>query len=1214
MHADLDFQLLFEESPDVLLVLLPDAPRFTMVAGTKARWRATHTTPQTLGMGLFEVFPDNPGDSDATGTRNLRNSLERVLQTKQPDTMPVQKYDIRTPDGGFEARYWSPKNLPVLSPSGEVMYILHRVEDVTELVRASELGEELRDKQSSMEREVIQRSRELAGALQDVRAANAKLAELDSAKTIFFNNISHEFRTPLTLMLGPLEDELAQSSAELHPARIERLTLAHRNSLRLLKLVNGLLEFARLEAGRLQSAFQPTDLSQLTAEIASHFDSALRRAGLQLTTDCPPLPELLYVDREMWEKILLNLLSNAFKHTFEGGISVRTRWLGTAAEVTVEDTGIGIAAQEIPHLFERFHRVKAAASRTLEGTGIGLSLVRELVELHGGVIRVESEPDRGSRFIVTLAAGKSHLPREQVAETQRDSHRSGESRAYVEEVLSWLPADPPVAAQDTVDVLGAHRARILLADDNVDMNRYIARLLEPHYEVQSVFDGQAALEEAQLNPPDLILSDVMMPRLDGFGLLQRLRGDDRTRQLPIILLSARAGDEASIAGLDIGADDYLVKPFSARELLARVRAHLELKRRRGELERELAQRVESRTAEVSRLTRVLQMLSGINTALLRIQDREEVLTEACRLAHVVGGYELAMVALTDLATRTARPVAWAGNPELIRLDAQFGIAQCESEDSSLVSRVIRSGESVLCEDIEHSSHVIDRPDLLIRAGISSLACIPLKVDDTPVGAFLFGASAAEPLGPDQMLLLEELGANLSFALQYLHKHQEVEFLSYFEPLTGLPRRKLFCERLDRLLTRKRGNPLRLVVTVFDITHLAVVNDTFGRHTGDRLLQMVAERMKEQFPGSELLGHLGGGSFVCVHALDAHGKRELSAAQDTIKRMFGSPFHVDGREIVTEVKCGLALFPDDGGEPNELVQNAESALKAAKASGELFLQHRLGMNSDLARRVDMEHRLRVALDNGEFRLHYQPKLALRTGQIVGVEALLRWQDCERVISPAEFLPMLESGGLMPATSAWVLDRAVSDCREWRAKGMPPMRIAVNISPSELRRRQIARDILNAVGDLAGLEDWGIDVEITEGALSGDASSCVQALRVLRAAGLGVAIDDFGTGFSSLARLSELPIDTLKIDQSFTRRLPSDFKNCTLVKTIIGLANAFGMRTIAEGVESAEQLAYLAAAGCDESQGYLHSRPVPKAQLEAWLLNQGNRQAAEKITRA
>ncbi|MBS0419973.1 MAG: EAL domain-containing protein [Proteobacteria bacterium] len=1209
MHADFDFQLLFEESPDVLLVLLPDAPRFTMVAATKARWRATHTTPETLGKGLFEVFPDNPDDSDATGTRNLRASLERVLQTKQPDTMPVQKYDIRAPDGGFEVRYWSPKNLPILSPSGEVIYILHRVEDVTELVRASELGDELRDKQRTMEREVIQRSRELAGALLEVRAANAKLAELDSAKTAFFNNISHEFRTPLTLMLGPLEDELAESARAPQPARVERLTLAHRNSLRLLKLVNGLLEFARLEAGRLQSTFQPTDLSRLTAEIASNFDSALQRAGLSLTTDCPPLPESMYVDRDMWEKIVLNLLSNAFKHTFEGGITVRTRWLGTAAEVTVEDTGIGISAAEIPRLFERFHRVKGAASRTLEGTGIGLSLVRELVELHGGGIRVDSEPGRGSRFTVTLAAGTAHLPREQVAEVDCVLKTSRESRAYVEEVLSWLPAESHVAAQPVDNESGVRRPRILLADDNVDLNRYLARLLEPHYEVLSVFDGQSALEEARAKLPDLILSDVMMPRLDGFGLLRQLRADERTRQLPIILLSARAGDEASAAGLDVGADDYLVKPFSARELLARVRAHLELKRRRGELERDLAQRVESRTAEVSRLTRVLQMLSGINAALLRIQDREEVLTEACRLAHVVGGYELAMVALKNLPTRTARPIAWAGCPALIRFDAQFKLTESESGDSSVIGRVIRTGESVLCESIEHSDLTIEHRDHLMDAGIHSLACIPLKVDDTPVGAFLFGARETEPLGPDQMLLLEELGANLSFALQYLNKHQEVEFLSYFEPLTGLPRRKLFYERLDRLLIDSHGGSARLLVLVFDITHLAVVNDSFGRHTGDRLLQMVGDRLKEQFDGSELLAHLGGGSFVCVRSLEAQGQAELSAAQATIRELFARPFHVDGREIAAEVRCGLAVFPEDGREPNELVQNAESALKEAKVCREPLLRHRLQMNSDLARRVDMEHRLRVALDNGEFRLYYQPKVTSGTGQIVGVEALLRWQDSEqRLISPAEFLPLLESAGLMPATSAWVLNRAVCDCREWRSKGLPPLRVAVNISPSELRRRQVARDILDAVGDLAGSGSWGIDVEITEGALSGDASSCVQSLRVLRAAGLRVAIDDFGTGFSSLARLSELPIDTLKIDQSFTRRLPSDLKNCTLVKSIIGLAQAFGMRTVAEGVESAEQLEYLARAGCDESQGYLHSRPLPKAAFEGWLLNQ-----AQAVTR-
>jgi len=301
MNSGPDFRLLFEESPDVLLVLLPDAPRYTMVAATGARWRATHTTPDTLGRGLFEVFPDNPADPTATGTSNLRASLERVLKTRQPDTMPVQKYDIRGPDGRFEARYWSPKNLPILSPTGKVKYILHRVEDVTDLVRASERGEELRGRQSAMESEVIQRSRELAEALREVREANAKLAELDIAKTAFFSNISHEFRTPLTLMLGSLEDELAEREHPASPARRERLEAAHRNALRLLNLVNALLDFARIEAGRMKAHYQPTNLSELTAELASSFDSATERARLTLTIDCPLLPQTVYVDREMWE-------------------------------------------------------------------------------------------------------------------------------------------------------------------------------------------------------------------------------------------------------------------------------------------------------------------------------------------------------------------------------------------------------------------------------------------------------------------------------------------------------------------------------------------------------------------------------------------------------------------------------------------------------------------------------------------------------------------------------------------------------------------------------------------------------------------------------------------------------------------------------------------------------------------------------------------------
>jgi diguanylate cyclase (GGDEF)-like protein len=1197
---DLDFRQLFEESPDVLLVLLPDAPRFTMVAATNARWRATHTGADTLGRGLFEVFPDNPDDLAASGTSNLRASLERVLLTRQPDSMPVQKYDIRRPDGSFEARYWSPKNLPVLSPSGEVSYILHRVEDVTELVRASELGEELRGRQNAMEREVIQRSHELSTALREVREANSKLAELDIAKTAFFNNVSHELRTPLTLMLSPLEDELQERVQPLPPERRERVQTAHRNALRLLKMVNGLLEFARIEAGRVESRYQPTNLSELTTELVSSFESATERAGLTLTIDCPPLPQPMYVDREMWEKIVLNLISNAFKHTFVGGIVVRLEWLGHGAELIVEDTGIGITAAELPRMFERFHRVKDAASRTHEGTGIGLSLVRELVQLHGASIRVESEFSRGSRFIVTVKAGTAHLPPEQLGVGDLDFTTSREAAAHVLEALSWLPPDAgtagPAAALETT----THRPRLLLADDNVDMRRYVERLLHPHYEVLAVPDGQAALEAVMTFQPDLVLADVMMPRLDGFGLLKALRTDERTRQLPIIFLSARAGDESAVEGLDTGADDYLIKPFSTRELLARVRAHLDLVRRRRELERELEQRVEKRTAEVTRLTRVLQMLSGINAALLRIQDRDEIMAEACRLAQVVGGYTLAVVALIEPATRMARPVGWAGCDFMVKPGAGFPVADRESADRSLMGRVMRTGESMLCKDIESLPYSIDRRKELQHAGIHTLACIPLKVDGTPVGALLFGSRESDVIGEDQMLLLEEVAANLSFALQYLNEHDAVRSLSYFEPLTGLAKRTLFCERLNRLLTRGTEILPPLAVTVFDVAHLAVVNDSFGRHTGDRLLQCIADRMKEHYPNSEQLAHLGGGTFVCVSALDDRTEIEPRTMCDDLTRMLAVPFNVDGHVIITEVKCGVACYPDDGYEPNELVQNAESALKAAKTTGERYLHHRMERNSELARRVDLEHKLRCALEEGQFRLYYQPKVTLRTGRVVGAEALLRWQDPERgLISPAEFLPLLESGGLMTATGAWVLKQAVADCRDWRRRSLPPIRIAINISPTELRRRNVAREILDAVGDLVGNSDWGIDVEITEGALSGDSAPCVHALRLLRAAGLGIAIDDFGTGFSSLGRLSELPVDTLKIDRTFTARLPSSPNSCTLVSTIIGLAHAFDMRTVAEGVETRAQLEHLVTAGCDESQGFLHSRPLPKAEFEKWL---------------
>lgn len=588
MSSELDYRLLFEESPDILLVLLPDAPRFTMVGATRARLAVTHTTrEQIIGRGLFEVFPDDPADEAATGTRNLRASLERVLATRAPDTMAVQKYDIPGPDGQFVSRYWSPKNIPVLASSGEILYVLHRVEDVTQLVRASESSvatETLLDPTRALEREVVTRSRELGAANDALREATERLKELDRTKTEFFSNVSHEFRTPLTLMLGPLEDALADRAQPLGPAQKARVTLAHENALRLLKLVNALLDFSRLQAGRAQACFAPLDLAQFTAELAGMFDSAVTRTSLRLQIDCPRLSQPAWVDRDLWEKIVLNLVSNAFKFTHEGHIAVRMGEDTESMILEVADTGVGIPQNELPRVFERFHRVPGVTGRAQEGTGIGLALVRELVGLHGGEVNVSSTVGVGTTFRVQVPKGFAHLPGDSVVQQAAGARASREAAAHLADATRWQRlTDVAESTQGHPETdSGAARPRVLVIDDNADIREYISSLLANEYAVSTAADGLKGLASAQEAPPDIIVSDVMMPGLTGTDLVRKLRADPRTESIPTILISARAGQEAAIAGLDAGSDDYLVKPFAAPELLARVRTHVQLARKRRE--------------------------------------------------------------------------------------------------------------------------------------------------------------------------------------------------------------------------------------------------------------------------------------------------------------------------------------------------------------------------------------------------------------------------------------------------------------------------------------------------------------------------------------------------------------------------------------------------------------------------------------------------------
>jgi diguanylate cyclase (GGDEF)-like protein/PAS domain S-box-containing protein len=603
---------------------------------------------------------------------------------------------------------------------------------------------------------------------------------------------------------------------------------------------------------------------------------------------------------------------------------------------------------------------------------------------------------------------------------------------------------------------------------------------------------------------------------------------------------------------------------------------------------------------ISRLTRVLKMLSGVNSAVVRIRQRREILVEACRLATSVGGYASAVVALIEPGTRTARPTAWSGSVDSQALQQlTFSIADSAADDSSVIGRVLRTGASMVCNDLNALEMPLAARAALLDSGFRSVVAYPLLVDRTPVGALMLTSYDVGAVGDEESRMLRELVANLSFALQYLHKEDEVRFLSYFDPLTSLAKRGLFCERLVRALEPRIGRRGTPAVAVLDIEQLSTINDSFGRHAGDLLLQQVADRLKQHQDSTELLAHFGGGTFGLIMEAAGDEDEAVHWMQEQVAEVFRAPFTVDGRGIPVDVKCGFARYPDNGNDANALVQNAEAALRSAKSMGEKYLPHRLELSSAVVSRMTMEHRLRAAVDRQEFELLYQPKIDVRTRQLRGLEALVRWRDPEAgLVMPGAFLSLMESSGLIVPLGDWILRQAASDLRRWQGAGIAAGRIAVNISPVQLRRRAFADHLLDLVGEWR-TDTMGIDIEITEGVLIDDVSSAVSQLRVLRRSGIRVAIDDFGTGYSSLSRLAELPVDMLKIDRTFVNGLTGSGTGRTVAQTIIALGKAFNMTTVAEGVETPEQFETLAHLGCDQSQGYLHSRPLSVADLEPML---------------
>jgi diguanylate cyclase (GGDEF)-like protein len=723
--------------------------------------------------------------------------------------------------------------------------------------------------------------------------------------------------------------------------------------------------------------------------------------------------------------------------------------------------------------------------------------------------------------------------------------------------------------------------RVLFVEDapfEVDLASAQMRREGLSVELQRVETEHELRDALKTFTPHVILSDFSLPRFDGLSALRIAQ--EVAAHVPFIFLSGTIGEERAINALRSGAVDYIIKGNLARLAPAISRAVTEAESQKEQ---------RRQTALIARLNRVLQMLSAVNGLALRIRSRGELLAEACQVAVQVGGYDGALTLLKKSTDADLQVSGEAVGPA--RADDWARLRTAALQSSGPCRDLI---EASLTEGTErHFSD--DKGTLLI---------LPLTVDRTAIGVLLLASPDVAAPGEEELAMLRELAGNLSFGLQYQQTDSRMRFLSHFDVQTALARRPLFCQRLQGRLPAERGSRTH-AVAVLDIERLGAINTSFGRRLGDLLLAHVADRLKRRFPNTETIAHFGGGTFALLFEAaqaTATVPEDLQARlRQHMAALFGEPFELEGRSIPVSARAGVALNPPAGRDASALLQNAEEALQDARNTGQKHVQYRVDRHSSTVARLDLEHRLHVALERRQFVLHYQPKVNVITRRIQGVEALLRWNDPEHgLVSPSEFLPVLESSGLIVDVGRWIIEQASKDCREWLRAGLPPTRVAVNIAPVQLRQNDFV-PLLLEFAHLCAVERGGLDIEITESALQENCSDDIRALDQLRKHRIRVAIDDFGMGYSSLSRLAALPIDTLKIDRSFVSALGTPAGD-TLVRIIIAMAKAFHMTTIAEGVETQAQLDLLWRLNCDQSQGFLHAKALPYDEL-AVLLERG-----------
>lgn len=1008
----LDFRALLEGAPDLYLIL---DPALKIVAVSNAYTAATLTRREEIvGKGVFEAFPDNPDDAAAAGVHNLRASLRRVLGTGVPDAMPIQKYDIRRPEeegGGFEERYWSPRNTPILDADGAVRYIIHKVEDVTEFMRLrrqgveqSRLADDLREQAVRMEAEIFARSREVAEASAELKTANeelqrlyAKTLELDRLKSDFFTNVSHELRTPLTLIMSPLKERLAKRDLPDVERREDEMML--RNARLLFRHVSDLLDAAKVEAGHMQAHYVRFDLSALARVTAAQFESMAHEHRLAFEVDAPGSVEV-EADSAMIQRVIINLLANAIKFTPAGG---RTRLQVHAEEdwaiLEVADNGPGIPESMREAVFERFRQVDSGSQRAHGGTGLGLAIVKDFVALHHGTVGASQAPGGGALFTV-------RIPLRAPAGTTLEKVAEQVDPAVLASVGDeFRPSDLPGQETDVAGV-AADTPLILVVEDNVDLNRFIADALRPRYRVVSAGDGREGLEMARTRRPDMILTDIMMPGMSGDRMVAELRRQVEFSDVPIVVLTARMDDALRVSLFEMGVQGYVNKPFSVDELLVRVNA------------------------------------------------------------------------------------------------------------------VVRSRRRAM---------------------------------------------------------------------------DELRRLNYFDSLTKLPNRSLLEDRMQQAMADSARAGDCGAVLLLDLDGFKKINDSIGHAAGDRVLVQVADRLQRRVRESDTVARFSGDSFVVVtehSGSDAAASAKAAAAlAEELRRDVAQACMVDGRDIHCTASVGVTLFCGTAIATGALLQQAELAMYRAKAGGRDAVRfYAAQMQVDLDTRNRIESELRDAIGGGQLRLHFQIQVAA-TGAPRGAEALVRWEHPTRSwIYPDAFISVAEDSGLIEPLGRWVLDEACAQLARWsRVEVARHLRIAVNVSAKQLRSPDFVDEVLGSVRR-HGADPRTLEIEITESVALQDVDDSVTKLADLRRHGVTISLDDFGTGNSSLAYLTRLPFDQIKIDKSFVDSLPDGHQARMVAQAIIALGKGLKLEVIAEGVETPGQRDWLRENGCDLFQGYLYSRPI------------------------